>query len=148
MSSVLFVCLGNICRSPLAEAMLRKMAAQNGRAIVVDSAGVEDCHVGELPDPRARSLGFTLGYEMTMRARQVRPEDFEQFDVIIALEQAVQRELETWPGSQPEKIRLATSFDPNANQADVPDPWYGKTEDFQVVVRMLRPICEGILREV
>lgn len=145
---VLFVCLGNICRSPLAEGILLRMANERGVDVEVDSAGTGDYHLGELPDPRARQVGERRGCEMTMRARQLRASDFEAFDLIVVMDRANEQDARRWAGSRPEKIRLARSFDPEAAGEIVPDPYYGSIEDFEDVAEMLERACEGILNEL
>jgi protein-tyrosine phosphatase len=145
MTRVLFVCLGNICRSPLAEGILRRQAEERGVEIEVDSAGTGDYHIGELADPRARSVGEGCGCRMTMRARQVAEADFERFDLIVAMDHANHRALLRWPGSRPEKVRLARAFDPDADGEVVPDPYYGTREDFESVAAMLERACASIL---
>lgn len=143
----MFVCLGNICRSPLAEGILRRQAREAGVDLEVDSAGTGDWHVGQLPDRRSIAVGRACGCDMTMRARQVRADDFEKFDLIVAMDQANLRELRRWPGSRPEKLRLARSFDPMADGLEVPDPYYGTPADFEEVAEMLEAACRGILAE-
>jgi protein-tyrosine phosphatase len=145
---VLFVCLGNICRSPLAEGILRRQAEEAGLDIEIDSAGTGDYHLGELPDHRAIRTGERRGCEMTMRARQVRSRDFKDFDLIVAMDESNLRTLRRWAGAAPEKIRLARSFDPTADALEVPDPYYGSSEDFEEVADMLEAACQGILSEL
>jgi protein-tyrosine phosphatase len=142
---ILFVCLGNICRSPLAEGILKRQAKETGVEVEVDSAGIGDWHVGQRPDPRAIKIGEAHGCAMTMRARQVRTQDFTDFDLIVAMDRSNVRELERWPGSDPTKISLARSFDPTARTLEVPDPYYGEYEDFIEVAEMLESACAAIL---
>ena len=146
VARVLFVCLGNICRSPLAEAILRRQADEAGIAVEIDSAGIGDWHVGQRPDPRTIKIGESLGCTMTMRARQIRTQDFSEFDLIVAMDHANVRELESWPGSDPSKVRLARSFDPSADTSEVPDPYYGQYSDFEAVAVMLESACARILQ--
>jgi len=147
VNRILFVCLGNICRSPLAEGILRRQAEEAGVYIEIDSAGIGDWHVGQTPDPRAIKVGEAHGCKMTMRARQVRTADFTDFDLIVAMDHANVRELERWHGSDPTRIRLARSFDPTATTSEVPDPYYGDYEDFIEVEEMLERACAGMLNE-
>lgn len=142
---ILFVCLGNICRSPLAEGILRRQAEEAKFKIHVDSAGTGNWHVGLSADPRSIRVGVARGCRMDMRARQVRPRDFVEFDLILAMDQDNIRDLQNWSGSKPEKIRLVRSFDPNAKTAEVPDPYYGEAEDFEEVAEMLEVACQGII---
>jgi len=148
VTRILFVCLGNICRSPLAEAILRRQAEEAGVAIEIDSAGIGDWHVGQRPDPRTIRIGEALGCAMTMRARQVRARDFVDFDLVVAMDHANVRELTRWSGSDPSKIHLARSFDPSATTQEVPDPYYGDNDDFKEVADMRETACRGTLDAV
>ncbi|CAN5512923.1 low molecular weight protein-tyrosine-phosphatase [soil metagenome] len=148
MKRVLFVCLGNICRSPLGEGILRRMAADRGIEIEVDSAGTGDYHIGDLPDPRARAEGERRGYDMSMRARQVTPSDFKDFELIIAMDEANVSNLMKIPGADKSKIFLARSFDPTATTAHVADPYYGTEDDFKEVADQLEAACEKILDKI
>jgi len=148
MNRILFVCLGNICRSPLAEGILRRIADERGLALTIDSAGTGDYHIGELPDARARWVGEARGCRMTMRARQVRSSDFRDFDLILAMDQMNLRDLERWPGAIPEKVRLVRSYDPLADRADVPDPYTGQVSDFEDVANMLETACQRLVEEL
>lgn len=146
--SVLFVCLGNICRSPLGEAILRRQAAERGLDLVVDSAGTGDWHVGDPPDQRAVKVGRQRGCDMSLQARQVRSRDFEEFDLIVAMDRANVADLRRWPGSQPDKVRLARSFDADATGIEVPDPYYGDISNFEEVAEMLETACSNILDRI
>lgn len=147
--SILCVCLGNICRSPLAEGILRREAANRGLDLTIDSAGTGGWHVGELPDPRARTEGAARGCDMSMCARQVQPDDFERFDLILAMDQSNVRELLRVPGARPEKIRMMRSFDPTARWSDeVPDPYYGDESHFTEVAEMIERAVEGLLDSI
>ena len=147
MTRVLFVCLGNICRSPLGEGILRRMADEAGIELVVDSAGTGDYHVGELPDHRARAEGIKRGCDMSMRARQFRAQDLVEFDLIVAMDHANIREIRRWHGNNG-NVRLAMSFHPDAVEDVVPDPYYGSLSDFEQVADMLEAACKGILEEI
>jgi protein-tyrosine phosphatase len=148
VARVLFVCLGNICRSPLGEGILRRMAKERGVEVHVDSAGTGDYHIGKLPDHRARGVGTKRGCDMTMRARQFRSTDFQDFDLIVVMDHSNLRAVQKWPGADPAKVRLARSFDPEAIDDIVPDPYYGNLRDFEDVADMLEASCAGILDEV
>lgn len=149
MPSVLFVCLGNICRSPLAEGILRRKAKERGLDLETDSAGTGDYHLGSLPDERACAEGTARGCDMTMRARQVRPADFERFDLVIAMDAQNRRNLLRMAGPQAAKVRLMREFDPTAPpDAEVPDPYYRGPAEFTEVAEMLERAADGILRDL
>lgn len=145
MPRVLFVCLGNICRSPLAEAILRHQATEANLDVEVDSAGTGNWHIGERSDRRAIAIGEGRGYEMNHCARQVSSADFQRFDLIVAMDHANVSELVRWDGAEPYKIKLARSFDPAAADLEVPDPYYGGDEGFEEVADQLEQACRGIL---
>ena len=130
--SVLFVCLGNICRSPLAEAALRRECAASELTVIIDSAGTGDWHVGQPPDERAQATAARNGLDIRhLRARQVTGSDFHDFDHIIALDNQNLRDL---TAMRPMKVvaKLSLLFDHVAGRAgeDVTDPFYGEVEDF------------------
>lgn len=135
--SVLFVCLGNICRSPSAEAVMKKLAKNQGLAIDFDSAGTANYHVGEAPDPRAISVGQALGFDLSMlRARQVNRQDFYEFDVLFAMdEQNLANLQKLMPEDATAVVRL---FDERA----VADPYYGDITDFEQMFDHIRRASE------
>ncbi|MHB8637552.1 MAG: low molecular weight protein-tyrosine-phosphatase [Fimbriimonadaceae bacterium] len=148
MKRVLFVCMGNICRSPLGEAILRHQASASEHPVSVDSAGTSDWHVGQPSDARAIEVAESRGYAMTHRARQVRPIDFQIFDLIVAMDTENVRALKQVPGFIVEKVRLARSFDPDADGAEVEDPYYGTLDEFKTIADQLEAACRGILAHV
>ena len=149
MPSVLFVCLGNICRSPLAEGILRREARARGIELEIDSAGTGDYHLGSLSDERARAEGTARGCDMTMRARQVRPSDLEAYDLIVAMDNQNRRDLLRMAGPHAAKVRLMREFDPTAPlNAQVPDPYYGGPAEFAEVAEMLERAATGILDDL
>lgn len=148
---LLFVCTGNICRSPLAEAIFRHQAEQSGRGgeFEVDSAGTHDYHAGERADPRARRVGEVRGVKVTSIAREVEVSDFERFDLILAMDRGHRRELNRrCPANLRERIRLMGEFDEAAGAPDVPDPYYSGEEAFVQVFDMLDRCSRRLLAEL
>lgn len=149
---VLFVCLGNICRSPLAEAIFMNHAAQRGTtdAFDIDSAGTGAWHVGERADRRSISTGRAHGITVASIARKVNPDrDFARFDRLIAMDRSNRSDLISM-GAQPQRVELIRSFDPMLDKADersldVPDPYYGPGDGFERVYAMLDAACAGLL---
>jgi protein-tyrosine phosphatase len=148
MRRVLFVCLGNICRSPTAEGVLRAIAAREfpGLALDVDSAGTADYHVGEPPDRRTVAAARRRGYDLAgLRARQVQPHDYERFDYLLAMDRANLAQLESQrPKGASARLALFLEFSPQAAMPEVPDPYYGGTEDFERVL----DLCETGARDL
>ena len=147
---VLFVCSGNICRSPLGEAIFRHQATGAGLAerFAIDSAGTHGWHEGEPADPRARRAGDRRGVAVTSRARPVVAADFESFDLILAMDRGHLRELRgRCPASLRSRIRLMREFD-DPPGGDVPDPYYDGEEAFEQVFDMLETCCRRLLDEM
>jgi protein-tyrosine phosphatase len=149
---VLFVCTGNICRSPTAEGIFRKLVADAGMSasVVADSAGTHDYHVGEPPDPRSREAAAERGYDLSaLRARRVERADFERFDLIIAMDRghlgALSRMVHPATSG---KLKLMMSYAKSYSQSDVPDPYYGGPEDFERVLDMLEDAARGLLESL
>ena len=152
---LLFVCLGNICRSPTAEGVMRSLIDREGLAgqIELDSAGTGAWHVGSSPDRRARSAARGRGIELEGRARQVEPEDFELFDLLLAMDRENARELGALARDHGEraKVRLLREFDPDSaarGDLEVPDPYYGAAGGFEEVLDLVQAACEGLLAEI
>jgi protein-tyrosine phosphatase len=141
---VLFVCTGNICRSPTAEGVLRHLAKEAGVDVHVESAGTGDWHVGHPPDERAQSHARGRGYDLSaQRARQVSARDFEAFDLIVAMDRGHLRILEQQcPPAHRAKLRLLVAG------RDVPDPYYGGPEGFERVLDMVETACRALLQEM
>lgn len=136
--NVLFVCLGNICRSPTAEGIFRAQMAQAGIDAMTDSAGTAAYHVGNPPDPRSQAIAREYGYPIDdLRARQVQPQDFEQFDWIFAMDQQNLEDLKTIQprGSRAQVRRLLDLGE--RDLGDVPDPYYGGEQGFHDVVELI-----------
>jgi protein-tyrosine phosphatase len=150
--SISFVCLGNICRSPTAEAVMRDLVAKAGLAekISVESAGTGDWHVGHAPDPRSMAAASRRGIRMTSRARQFQRTDFDRLDYVLAMDQANYDNLVAMapPGVAGEKLRLLRSFDPASPRgSSVPDPYY-TTDGFDEVIDLCIAACEPLLAHV
>lgn len=148
MPAVLFVCLGNICRSPAGEGMLRKMAQEAGmNDLIIESRGLGDWHLGQLPDERMRDAASGRGIHLSMRAQQITPSDFERFDLILAASHTVLLELLPLAQTpeQKSKVKLVTAFSKSYPDQDIPDPYYKDAADFELVLDMLEDSCRGIL---
>jgi protein-tyrosine phosphatase len=148
---VLCVCLGNICRSPTAEGVLRALAAREfpGLVLQVDSAGTAGYHVGEPPDRRTIAVGRRRGYELSgLRARQVTPDDFHRFDYILAMDRNNLSELKARRlAGATAQLALFMSF-ADVGHDEVPDPYYGSVEDFERVLDLCEHAARGFLRSL
>ena len=149
MIRVLFVCTGNICRSPTADGVFRAMVKTNGLAdqIEGDSAGIENYHIGAPPDPRTILAAKGRGYILDdLRARQVRPDDFERFDYVLAMDDGHKRRLiRSCPAAFQNRIHLFLDFSARYKGQSVPDPYYGGARDFQTVLDMVEDGATGLL---
>jgi protein-tyrosine phosphatase len=145
---VLFVCMGNICRSPTAEAVFRKMVETSSLAgkVDIDSAGTHGYHEGATPDARAIAHAAKRGYDLTpLRAREVSPSDFERFDYVIAMDELNRRHLKSiCPTRLQNKIELLLDYGGEADEYEVPDPYHGKPQDFEVALDLIEAGCEGL----
>ena len=150
--SVLFVCMGNICRSPTAEGVFRKIAAEHAPELVVavDSAGTHAYHTGEPPDPRAQKAALRRGVDISsQRARKVRVEDFHAFDYVLAMDELNYATLvEQSPEGHTSRIRLFLDFAPGADRRDVPDPYYGGSIGFEHVLDLVEEAAHGLVAEL
>ena len=152
MVRVCFVCLGNICRSPTAEAVMRQLVEQAGLSddIEVDSAGTGAWHEGEPPDPRSMAAGRRRGFALGGRARQFVPEDWQRFDYVLAMDRSNYDDLAASLPSRAfaGKLRLFRSFDPAAPAgASVPDPYHG-TDGFDLVIDQCIAACGPLLEHI
>jgi protein-tyrosine phosphatase len=151
---VLFVCLGNICRSPTAEGVMAKLVEAVGLKddVQLDSAGTGGWHIGSSPAARASAAAAARGITLDGAARQITARDFEDFDLILAMDRANLRDLQAMapPGSGA-RIRLLREFDPasvDASELDVPDPYYSGADGFEEVLDLVQGACDGLLREI
>lgn len=147
---ILFVCLGNICRSPAADGIMHHLVAERNLAdwIEIDSAGTYGGHAGELPDSRMRAAGARRGYDFKHRSRQFREEDFEDFDLIIVMDDMNYENVHRMAPSREavQKIFRMTEFcSRHPDRKYVPDPYYEGHEGFELVMNLLEDACEGIL---
>jgi protein-tyrosine phosphatase len=152
---ILLVCLGNICRSPTAEGVLRRLVHDEGLEdrIEIDSAGTGDWHVGEPPDSRSTEAARRRGIELDGAARQFTPDDFERFDLILAMDEENRRNiLRVAPDEDARaKVRMLREFDPASRDApdlDVPDPYYGGEKGFEHVLDLVEAAARGLLGEL
>lgn len=149
---ILFVCMGNICRSPSAEGVFRHVLQTRAPQldVYIDSAGTHDYHIGEPPDARAASAAKRRGVDISnLRARRVVAEDFETFDLILAMDEQNLRELQARARRDlRDRIRLLMDFAPNAVSRAVPDPYYGGAQGFEEVLDLLEDAAEGLLAAV
>lgn len=147
---ILFVCLGNICRSPAAEGVMKKMLAEAGMdaGVLVDSAGIGPWHVGELPDSRMRRCGARRGYSFDTRARQVCRDDFSRFDIIVAMDNDNVRALKSLARNSEEEAKIVSMSDfltAHKRYASVPDPYYGTERDFELALDLIEDGCRGLM---
>ena len=149
---VLFVCMGNICRSPTAEGVFREFVQRHAPELdlEIDSAGTHDYHVGEPPDPRALKAASSRGLDLSaLRARQVDDADFERFDLILAMDRVnYEALLDRSPAQYRSRIRLLLEFADDAGRDEVPDPYYGGAKGFEEVLDLLEDAAAGLLAEV
>ncbi len=147
---ILLVCMGNICRSPMAEGILRHKTLERLMSVETDSAGTINNHVGESPDPRAQRCMRDHGIDISdLRARQIRPSDFHRFDLLLAMDESNLKGLLRIAPDQElaRKARLMMDFAPDRPQ-EVPDPYYGGSEGFEEVYRMLDEACDNLLNRI
>ena len=152
MVRVCFVCLGNICRSPSAEGVMRSLLEEKHPTATVDvqSAGTSAWHVGERPDPRSRAAASTRGIVVDGKAQHFEAKDFERFDYVLALDASNQADVLALATSEEEKekVHLLLDFDPAHQGQDVPDPYYGGVNGFEHVLDLCEAACAGLLEHM
>ena len=151
--SVLFVCLGNICRSPAAQAVMQRMVDERGLRdrFFIDSAGIGGWHIGDLPDKRMRVHARPRGYELTHRARKVNSADFEDFDLIVGMDAGNVDDLRSLAATIEQERKVVMMGDyirqyPNYDY--VPDPYYEGSEGFELVLDLLEDSCDNLLNRI
>lgn len=149
---ILFVCLGNICRSPAAEGVMRRVIEEAGLSdqVHIDSAGTADWHTGKRADNRMRAAAQTRGMDLTSLARQVRNQDFTDFDLILVMDQNNHQNIRLFDPENlnPAKVRLFCEFCTLHTETEVPDPYYGGPEGFEKVLDLLEDGCAGVLQHI
>ena len=153
MKQVLFVCLGNICRSPSAEAVFNALIKKNGleREISCDSAGTAAYHEGELADYRMKQFARKRGYELTSISRPFNPRvDFDRFDYIVGMDKTNVRDLKSMARNESDKtkVSLMTDYGFDMKRDSVPDPYYGGASGFELVLDILEDACLGLLNQI
>lgn len=148
---VLFICLGNICRSPAAHAIFQKMIDDAGLSdhFLVDSAGIGNWHVGELPDKRMRDHGYRRGYRIDHHARQFKLSDFDNFDQIIVMDDDNYRIITGKAGNDEQRrkvVKMVDYLERYAGEESVPDPYYGGADDFEWALDLIEDGCRGLLK--
>ena len=146
---ILFICMGNICRSPAAEGIMKYKVQERGleRSFHIDSAGMYGWHEGELPDNRMRKHASRRGYQLISHSRPIKYDDFEQFDLIIGMDDNNIQDLKRMAPNREsqQKIRRMTDFCRTHTADCVPDPYYGGASGFELVLDLLEDACEGLL---
>lgn len=149
VTRILFVCLGNICRSPMAEGVFRRVAEKEGLSdrFEIDSAGLGDWHIGQPPDHRAQRAARSRGIDISgQQARLVEPEDFERFDLLLVMDRSNYADLKAMaPAHGRAKIGLLLDYAPHVRTKDVPDPFFGGTEGFNQALDLIEAAARGLL---
>ena len=149
---VLFVCMGNICRSPTAEAIFRKLAGESGLSdyLEIDSAGTHGFHAGRPPDPRSIAHAARRGFDLTaLRSREVVASDFERFDHVIAMDDDNVQQLKAFcPNHLAKKITLLLDYARDSKYREVPDPYQGRAKDFELALDLIEQGCGGLVEHL
>lgn len=151
--TVLFICLGNICRSPAAEGIMKSLVEKEGMSedFFIDSAAIGSWHIGQLPDSRMRKCGAEHGYRFDSHARQFQKSDFQRFDLIVVMDNENYRAITSMASSQADKdkvVRIADYLTHHREYTTVPDPYYGDYSDFELVIELLEDACQGLLDSI
>ena len=151
--TVLFICLGNICRSPAAEGIMKSLVEKEGMSddFFIDSAAIGSWHIGQLPDSRMRKCGAEHGYRFDSHARQFQKSDFQHFDLIVVMDNENYRAITSMASSQTDKdkvVRIADYLTHHREYTTVPDPYYGDYSDFELVIELLEDACQGLLDSI
>lgn len=150
--NVLFVCLGNICRSPTAHGIFEEKVRQAGleKRIQIDSAGTGAWHIGKGPDARSQRAALKRGYDLSqLRARQVNPADFDEYHYILAMDHSNLQDLQAMrPAHYSGHLGLFLEFDDNDHYREVPDPYYGEGDGFELVLDLVESACDGLLQHI
>ena len=151
--TVLFICLGNICRSPAAEGIMKSLVEKEGMSddFFIDSAAIGSWHIGQLPDSRMRKCGAEHGYRFDSHARQFQKSDFQHFDLIVVMDNENYRAITSMASSQADKdkvVRIADYLTHHREYTTVPDPYYGDYGDFELVIELLEDACQGLLDSI
>jgi protein-tyrosine phosphatase len=144
---ILFFCMGNICRSPTAEGVMRAKLAAAGLDVEVDSAGTHGYHLGAPPDARSQQHAGQRGYDLSaLRARQLIAEDFSRFDLVLAMDaDNLAHAARLCPPSQRQRLKLLMDYAPHTGKAHVPDPYYGGAAGFDEVLDLVEAACDGLV---
>ncbi|MBI3346773.1 MAG: low molecular weight phosphotyrosine protein phosphatase [Burkholderiales bacterium] len=144
---ILFFCMGNICRSPTAEGVMRAKLAAAGLDVEVDSAGTHGYHVGDPPDGRSQAHALRRGYDLSpLRARQLQAEDFQRFDLVLAMDaDNLAYATRLCPPAQRHRLKLLMNYAPQAGKHHVPDPYYGGEAGFEEVLDLVETACDGLV---
>ena len=149
---ILFVCTGNICRSPTAEGVARRWLEMAGldEVVGVDSAGIQGYHVGEAPDPRSQTAALRRGYDLSrQRARKVQAKDFADFDLLLAMDRDHFEYLrDRAPEGSKHKVRMFLSFARGCRRDEVPDPYYGGISGFDAVIDLCEDAVQGLIEDI
>jgi len=149
--NVLFVCMGNICRSPTAEGLFRQVVENTGLSdkINIDSAGTHSYHIGSQPDTRAQAASLKRGIDIsTLQGRQAEPGDFNAFDYILAMDASNYSDLMQLAGGSADKLHMFLTFSENFTETEVPDPYYGGDQGFEHVLDLIEDASEGLLKHI